>query len=179
MADTLTVVAAQGTAVVKGLHRAAAASVLSIADSSSDHYSSTSTALQISAGICPTNAVAPPPVRSSSSRIAGRTLLKRRRRTRRRSSSSDGSEDNGFVDGYGNGGDDGLSGGGGGRGWNFDGFGSFNWDDPSAYPADPAFDFVYEVICWIVFSNCVHFAFKKVVRFVAEGSADHERESVC
>ncbi|XP_057539563.1 uncharacterized protein LOC130817722 [Amaranthus tricolor] len=120
------------------------------------------------------DAVAPPPVRSCSHRTsARRTLLKRRRRTRRRSS-SDGEDDSGFF-----GGDDGgfYGGFGGGRGWNFDGSGGgggFNWNDwSSSYPEDPAFDFVYDVICWIVFSNCLHFAFKKVVRLITE-----EREKV-
>ncbi|KMS98961.1 hypothetical protein BVRB_3g067010 [Beta vulgaris subsp. vulgaris] len=141
------------------------------------HLLTTPDSLQIFSVIFPIDAVAPPPVRSrSSSRTsARRTLLKRRRITRRRSPPSDGEGDAGIF-----GGDDGgfFGGFGGGRGWNSDGFGGgggFNWNDysSSSYPDDPAFDFVYEVVCWIVFSNCLHFAFKKVVRFVAE-----EREKV-
>jgi hypothetical protein len=31
------------------------------------------------------------------------------------------------------------------------------------------------VIYWIALSNCVHFAFKKVVRIVADGIGDTER----
>ncbi|PQQ21448.1 uncharacterized protein Pyn_04615 [Prunus yedoensis var. nudiflora] len=69
--------------------------------------------------------------------------------------------------------------GGGGGGWNFDRFGGHNWDESSSSsPSDPAFDFVYEVMCWIALSNCVHFAFKRVIRIVADGLGDEERAKV-
>lgn len=93
----------------------------------------------------------------------------------------DGGEFGFFFDG---GDDDGAFGGGnswggGGSGWNFGGFGGSNWDEPSSNSiSDPAFDFVYEVLSWIVFSNCLHFAFKKVVRIVAGGLGDPAREKV-
>ncbi|XP_021721566.1 uncharacterized protein LOC110689147 [Chenopodium quinoa] len=133
--------------------------------------------LRTSSVIFPTDAIAPPPVRSRSASCtsARRTLLKRRRRTRRRSPPSDGEDDGGIFGGD----DSGFFGGfGGGSGWNsgFGGGGGFNWDDwssSSSFPDDPAFDFVYEVLCWIVFSNCLHFAFKKLVRLITE-----EREKV-
>ncbi|KNA07551.1 hypothetical protein SOVF_170690 [Spinacia oleracea] len=154
-------------------------SLSAMADSISlSHQLTITDSLQISSIIFPIDAVAPPPVRSRSScrTSARRTLLKRRRRTRRRSPPSDGEDDAGFFGGD----DSGFFGGfGGGRGWNSDGFGGgggFNWDDwssSSSYPDDPAFDFVYEVICWLVFSNCLHFAVKKVVRLITE-----EREKV-
>ncbi|GMH20061.1 hypothetical protein Nepgr_021902 [Nepenthes gracilis] len=132
---------------------------------------------QVSAVIFPVDAVASLPVRSTSYRIAHRTLLKRRCRTRRRSPSSGGSIDEGPFDGD-RSGNDGSSSGGGVRRWNFGGFGGFDSDDSSSYLADPAFDFVYEVVCWIVFSNCVHFAFKKVVRIISEEFYDQESEKV-
>ncbi|KAL2922979.1 Anion exchange protein 3 [Bienertia sinuspersici] len=136
----------------------------------------TLSSLQITSLIFPIDAVAPPPIRSRRTTSSGsRTLLKRRRRTRRKSPPSDGEDDGVFF-----GGDDGgLFGGfGGGRGWNFggDGGGGFNWNNDGSSPTnpdDPAFDFVYEVICWIVFSNCLHFAFKKILRLLTE-----EREKV-
>lgn len=71
---------------------------------------------------------------------------------------------------------DGLyGGGGGGRGWNSGGFGWSNWEwEGNSSPADPAFDFVYEVMCWIALLNCLHYAFKKVVRI----GGDSEREKL-
>ncbi|GAB2295244.1 hypothetical protein Dimus_029417 [Dionaea muscipula] len=181
MADALLVVAAQGTGFSKFLHhRASNATLISLTDFSSDASSSSSStttggSLHISALLQPLGAVAPPPVRPSSLRPVRRSLLKRRRRTRRRS--SDGNEDDGSVDRDGGGRDDDPSfGGAGGGGSSSNGFRWSNWDDSSSYPSDPAFDFVYEVLCWIVLSNCVHFAFKKVVRLLAEGFADQERE---
>lgn len=102
---------------------------------------------------------------------ARRTLLNRRRRTRLKSPLSDDEGDSGFF-----GGNDGsfYDGFGDGRDWNFGGSGNggggFNWNDFSFSPYldDPAFNFVYEVVRWFVFSNCLHFAFQKVVRLVTE-----------
>ncbi|XP_004296871.1 PREDICTED: uncharacterized protein LOC101293577 [Fragaria vesca subsp. vesca] len=141
--------------------------------------------LQISAFIFPVDTVAPPRVRSNSYRTATRTLIRKKRRTRRRSSSGDdpndgGEEDGGFFGGDGpffNGGWGG-GGGGGGGGWNFDRFGGNSWDDSSSSRSDPAIDFFYEVMGWIALSNCVHFAFKRMVRIVADGLGDEEREKV-
>lgn len=131
--------------------------------------------LSISAVIFALDALAPPPVKSNYSRTARKTLLRKKRRTRRKLFSG-GEDDDGFF------GDDGGDGPfGGGRGWNFGGFGGHNWEDESSSwssSSDPAFDFVYEVIYWIALSNCVHFAFKKVVRLVAGGIGDAEREKV-
>ena len=131
------------------------------------------------------DALAPPPVKSKTSR---RTLLRKRRRTRRRSQTDGDSggfgEEYGFFcggDGLfgGGGGGDGGGFGGGGRGWNFDKFGGHDWDEPSWWFSSRssgfAYGFVYEVIYWIALSNCVHFAFKKVVRIVADGIGDTER----
>lgn len=153
-----------------------------LSDSSTEQCSSSSSGvLPISAVIFPVNAVAPPPVKSNYYRTISRTLLRNKRRTRRKTRSdgdSDGAEDDGwffdgsdgsFFDGGRNGGD-----GGGGRGWNFDSFGGENWDEPSY--SGFAFDFVYEVLGWIALSNCVHFAFKKVIRIVAGGIVDADRE---
>ncbi|CAF2126553.1 unnamed protein product [Brassica rapa] len=68
--------------------------------------------------------------------------------------------------GFGGGGD----GGGGGKGWSYGGGG--NWDESSSSWSDPAMEFVYEVICWIALSNCVHFAFKRMVRIVTDGERE-------
>lgn len=62
--------------------------------------------------------------------------------------------------------------GGGGKGWN-GGYGGANWEEFSDNSiSDPAFDFVFEILCLIAMSNCLHFAFKKVVRIVADGFGD-------
>ncbi|KAJ6725504.1 F3E22.8 PROTEIN [Salix purpurea] len=135
------------------------------------------------------DALSPPPVKSKTTR---RTILRRRRRTRRRSKTygdaGDCGEEYGFFGGgdgdglfsCGGGGWDGF--GGGGRGWNFDKFGGHNWDESSGWfpsrSSDFACGFVYEVIYWIALSNCVHFAFKKVVKLVADGIGDTERGKV-
>ncbi|XP_050215848.1 uncharacterized protein LOC126666956 [Mercurialis annua] len=130
------------------------------------------------------DAIAPPPVKSKRKTIR-RTLLRKKRKTRRRSysggESEDGGEDLEFFGGDGDG--DGPFGGGsggnwsgGGRGWNFDRFGGQNWDESSSWSSSSkfAYGFVYEVIYWIALSNCLHFAFEKVSRFMADG----EREKV-
>ncbi|KAH7513402.1 uncharacterized protein LOC107433213 [Ziziphus jujuba] len=145
--------------------------------------------LKISAVIFPVDALAPPPVKSYSYRTLPRTLLRKKRRSKRKFLSGDDSEDGGEEeeeDGGFFGGDgpffSGGSGGGrggSGRGWNFDRFGGHSWDESSSSSSsDPAFDFVYEVISWIALSNCVHFAFKKVIRIVADGIGDGGREKV-
>lgn len=160
-------------------------------NSSAEQFSLSSAVLQVSSVIVPVDALAPPPVKADPYRTASRRLLRKKRRVRRRSAtggedSEHGNEggDGGFFgsDGpfFGGGGGGGF-GGGGGRGWNFDRFGGHNWDESSSSsPTDPAFDFVYEVISWIVLSNCVHFAFKKVVRIAAGGMGDDadDREKV-
>ncbi|KAF8401420.1 hypothetical protein HHK36_012359 [Tetracentron sinense] len=147
----------------------------------SSESSSAAGVLSISAGVLPIDAIAPPAVRSNSYRAALRTLSRQKRRTRRRSLTGD--FDDGEEDGFfGDGGDGPFGGGGyggyGGRGWNFDGYGGSNWEDSSSSSSDPAFDFVYEVLSWIALSNCVHFAFKKVIRIVAGGIGDPSREKV-
>ncbi|CAK9145610.1 unnamed protein product [Ilex paraguariensis] len=155
--------------------------VISISDSLSEQQLSSTI---ISAVIFPVDAVAPPPVKPSHLRTAPRTLLRKRRRTKRRSLTDGGDEDDGDYGFFGDASDgggfgNGPFGGGGGRGWNFDRFGGSNWEEWSSNSfSDPAFDFVYEVLCWIVLSNCLHFAFKKVVRIVADGIGDPAREKV-
>ncbi|GER33378.1 glycine-rich protein [Striga asiatica] len=111
---------------------------------------------------------------SADSRPPTRTLTKRRprriRRVRRRISIDYDGEENGmlvFSDGGGFSCGDGYFGGGGGggdggKGWNWEGF------SDNSVP-NPAFDFVYGVLCWIALSNCLHFALKKVVRLVEDG----------
>ncbi|KAF8085159.1 hypothetical protein N665_0678s0017 [Sinapis alba] len=112
-------------------------------------------------------------VRSSSYKTIRR--IRKKRRTKRVSFGGD-SEDGGdfgrfLLEGGGDdGGPFGFGGGngGGGKGWNFGGGGGGNWDESSSSSSwsDPAMEFVYEVICWIALSNCVHFAFKRIVRIV-------------
>ncbi|KAL5541321.1 hypothetical protein UlMin_044581 [Ulmus minor] len=183
--DRLSAATAQGLGFAIRRHCLTSSSQISVTDSASEQSSSSSGGLQISAVIFPVDALAPPRVKSNSFRTGARTLLRKKRRTRRRSSTGGGSddgpeEDDGFL------GDDGpfFGGGGGaggnnGRGWNSDGFGWHNWDESSSSsPSDPAFDFVYEVVSWIALSNCVHFAFKRVIRTVTDGIGDAEREKV-
>ncbi|XP_010914498.1 uncharacterized protein [Elaeis guineensis] len=122
------------------------------------------------------SAAPPTAVRSDFYRPAApRALVRRPRRTRRRSlTDGDGGEEDAFS-GDGDG-DDGPfgGGGGGGRGWNFGGGSNWSgsdWDgseSPSFSSSDPAFDFIYEIVCWIALSNCTHFAWKKLGRLLAE-----------
>ncbi|XP_039173788.1 keratin, type II cytoskeletal 68 kDa, component IB [Eucalyptus grandis] len=111
------------------------------------------------------------------------------RRSKRRSMSGDCPDEGGDVgdcrfyggDLFGGGfGPSGGGGGGGGGGWNF---GGPNLEDNTSSRFGPgsgfALDFVYEVMCWIALSNCVHFAFKKMLRSLAvEGVGDAAREKV-
>ncbi|KAL0817637.1 hypothetical protein Bca101_074081 [Brassica carinata] len=129
--------------------------------------------------IFPVDAIAPSPVRSSSYKTIRR--IRKRRRTKRVSYGGD-SEDGGdfgrFLLEGGFGGSDGPFGfggdGGGGKGWNYGGGGGGgSWDESSSSSwSDPAMEFVYEVICWIALSNCVHFAFKRIVRIVTDGERE-------
>ncbi|KAM2888600.1 hypothetical protein FF1_012304 [Malus domestica] len=188
--DTVTVTTtAQGLGFAKFLirrHDLTSNNQISITDTHPDQPSPSNGVPQISAVIFSFDAVAPPRARPNSTRTATRTLLRKKRRTRRRPSSGDDSNDGGEEDGGFFGGDGpffnggwGGSGGGGGGGWNFDRFGGNSWDEPSSSsPSDPAFDFVYEVMCWIALSNCVHFAFKRVIRILADGLGDAHREKV-
>ncbi|KAG6531824.1 hypothetical protein ZIOFF_005650 [Zingiber officinale] len=87
------------------------------------------------------------------------------RRIRRRTHTEGGGEDDGF---FGDGHDGPFGGGGdGGRGWN-SGDSDPGWDGSGdSSSSDPAFDFIYEVVCWIAFSSCAHFAFKRMGRLLA------------
>ncbi|KAM0962663.1 hypothetical protein ACFX1X_022139 [Malus domestica] len=187
--DTVTVATtAQGLGFAKFLtrhHDLTSNNQISVTDNHTDQSSPSIGVPQISAGVFPFDAVAPPRARPNSTRTATRTLLRKKRRARRRSSGGDDSNDGGEEDGGFFGGDGpffngGWSGsGGGGGGWNFDRFGGNSWDESSSSsPSDPAFDFVYEVMCWIALSNCVHFAFKRVIQIVADGLGDTDREKV-
>lgn len=130
--------------------------------------------LQISSAVLPVDAVAPPPVRSTACTIPRRTLLRRRRRIKRKLSGGDGSGDEGLFFGDGGDGGGGFGGSGGGGGWNFNNYGGGDdWDESSSSVPDPAFDFVYQVLSWIMLSNCLHFAFKKILRIVLD--ADREK----
>ncbi|KAL3626555.1 hypothetical protein CASFOL_030104 [Castilleja foliolosa] len=135
--------------------------VLSLSDTSSDQPPRSPTPFHISAA-------SPPPTRT----LTKRRTRKIQRVRRRIVIDHDGEEDGKFVfsDGGGfNSGDGYFGSGGGGSGWNFGGYGGANWEGfPDNSIPDPAFDFVYEVLCWIAMSNCLHFAFKKVARFVGD-----------
>ncbi|XVF28277.1 hypothetical protein REPUB_Repub15cG0015900 [Reevesia pubescens] len=175
--DALTIATSQGLGFAKLIldrhhYFTGNSSLSSSIDSSADNPG----ILHVTAGIVPIAAVAPPPVKSNSYKILPRTLLRMKRRTKRKlfggDESNDG-EDFGFF--FGNDGGDGYGpcggGGSGGSSGNFGGFGGQNWDEsssPSPWTVN-ALDFLYEVVCWIALSNCVHFAFKKVVRIVANG----------
>lgn len=147
--------------------------VLSLADASPDQASQSPPPFYIAAG----------------SRPATRTLTRRRLRRPRRVKRKISADDDGgdFSNGdmsflFGDGGNNSngggyFGGGGGGRGWNFGDNGGANWGEYSndnSIP-DPAFDVVYEVLCWVAMSNCLHFAFKKVVKFVADGLGDRAK----
>ncbi|KAG7995957.1 hypothetical protein I3843_01G136200 [Carya illinoinensis] len=165
IADTVNVATAQGLGFAKSILRRHC-------------VASHNNSLSISAVIFVVGALAPPTVRSIYSRTGARTFLRKKRRTRRGSFSgedSEDAEDDGFF-GDGGVGPFGGGSGGGGRGWNFDGFGGLNWDGSPSPSSHPAFDFVYEVICWIALSNCVHFAFKRIIRILADGIGDAEPE---
>lgn len=187
IADTVTVCTAkQGIAFGKSLlQRLDLANHISFADSVVDHQSPGGGIVQASAIIFPVDAIAPPPVRSSSYKTIRR--IRKKRRTRRVSFGGDGDDGGDFGrfllegDFGGNDGPFGFGGGGndgGGKGWNYGGgggggFGRDNWDGSSFSSwSDPAMEFVYEVICWIALSNCVHFAFKRIVRIVTDGERE-------
>ncbi|KAK7246360.1 hypothetical protein RIF29_41227 [Crotalaria pallida] len=117
----------------------------------------------------PVDAVSPPPVKSTACTIPRRTNLRRKRRIKRKLSGDDESGGEGFFFGGG-----GFGGSGGGGGWNFNNFGGGggNWDEsPSSVP-DPAFDFVYQVLSWIMLSNCLHFAFKRILQIIVDGDRE-------
>ncbi|KAK1430712.1 hypothetical protein QVD17_13656 [Tagetes erecta] len=124
--------------------------------------------LETRAQTLPIDAVAPPPVKPS---IIPKTHTRKRSRVRRKRKVDDhGADDGGGYDGGFFGG--GSFGGGGGNNGDGGGFDGFNFDDSSSSSSDPAFDFVYEALTWFVLSNCLHFAFKRVVRIFVDGSAD-------
>ncbi|CAN4103172.1 unnamed protein product [Withania somnifera] len=190
ISDTLTTVVTttQGLGFSKLLLNRSLNKVLSLSDSSSEKQSLSSAAAevrQISAVISPIDALAPPRVKYNNVKTAPRRLVRKARRIRRKSLAGGGADEgdeNGFLFNGGDydgpfGGGSNWNGGGGGRGWNFDGFGGANWEESSSF-SDPAFDFVYELMCWAALSNCLHFAFKKVVRIVADGFSDPARDKV-
>ncbi|PIA61275.1 hypothetical protein AQUCO_00300660v1 [Aquilegia coerulea] len=152
--------------------------------------SSSSTLLSISASISPVDSMAPPAVRPNIyKRGTPRTFTRRKRRTRRRSQTGESDDGHGEAGFYSDGGDgpfggsgsgNGGGGGGGGngdKGWNY--YGGADWDESSSSSfSDPAFDFVYKVIGWIVLYNCMHFAIKKIFRIGGNGFGDPSREKV-
>ncbi|CAJ1940958.1 unnamed protein product [Sphenostylis stenocarpa] len=173
LADTVAVTTTKGLSVLRDCQSTCN---FSLTDSATD---------QISAMIQPYDAVAPPPVKPTTYRLRRRTLLRRKQRTKRRLSGDHSGDTGNDVFLFGDGGDipfggAGGFGGGGGGGWNFNRFGDgHNWDEPSSSVPDPAFDFVYQVLSWIMLSNCLHFAVKKIIRIVAAGSiVDSGREKV-
>ncbi|XP_028751676.1 uncharacterized protein LOC114711439 [Neltuma alba] len=188
VADTVPLSSAKGLGVAKLLLLRSCCSTcnLSVTDSYAEQSSSSSPPssrfLQISALILPVDALAPPPVKPNTYRMPRRTVIRRKRRAKRRLSGGDSGDagDEGFF--FGDGGDPpfgGRSGFGGGGSWNFNRFGEgHNWDDSSSSYSDPAFDFVYQVLSWIMLSNCLHFAFKKIVRDFTDGIMDADREKV-
>ncbi|RAL38549.1 hypothetical protein DM860_002527 [Cuscuta australis] len=171
--------------------------LISLSDDQQSPLSSTSIFVQISAAVCPTDVVAPPPVGSNRIKAAPRRLARKARRVRRKLAGGGGGGEFEHVFGGGDGGgsfgggDGGGSfgggnswggsggGGGGGMGWNFNGFGGSNWGEEPSFnsSSDPAFDFVYKVLSWIMFSNCLHFAFTKVIKTVVT-DGDPAREKV-
>ncbi|KAF5752179.1 hypothetical protein HS088_TW01G00086 [Tripterygium wilfordii] len=183
VADTVTVFTKVGLGFASSLlhrHNYISNNVLSLSDCSADQSASSTGVIHAPAVIFLVDALAPPPVKPNSRRTVSRTLTRKKRRTKRKLFGGDDSgngEDGGFFGD--NDGDGPFSGGGnywgGGNGWNFGGFGGQNWDESSSSSSGFALDFIYEVIAWIALSNCVHFAFKKLLRTVADGIGDAER----
>ncbi|PKI65039.1 hypothetical protein CRG98_014508 [Punica granatum] len=145
-------------------------------DASSDHSQ---------AAVQPLRAFTPPQARSKS-----RTIRRSRCRSKRRLFKGDdsggeedfryyvdlSSEDNFwyYLNPSGNGPTGGgfafNGGSGGGGGGDSDRFDGRNWEDPSPpAPRSSSFviNFFQEVIYWIAFSNCLHFAIKKVIGIIA------------
>ncbi|XP_028795870.1 uncharacterized protein LOC114751356 [Neltuma alba] len=187
VADTTIGAASNGIGVAKILLRNFhACNTLSLIDSYAEQSSSSSPsarALQISSvSSNAVDAVASPPAKSCSCRVPRRTLLRRKRRNKRRLSGDDSENvgDEGFLSGDGGDGPSGGNDGGfGGGGWNYNGFGEGrDGDESSSSHSDPAFDFVYEVLSWIMLSNCLHFAFKKIIRSAADGIVGADRGKV-
>ncbi|OIV91690.1 hypothetical protein TanjilG_26543 [Lupinus angustifolius] len=117
------------------------------------------------------SAVAPPPVKSTARKMHRRNNLRRKRRIKRKLSGDEFGNEGFFGDGGDSGGGFGGSGGGG---WNFNNFGGGgDWDESSSSVPDPAFDFVYQVLSWIMLSNCLHFAFKRILQIILD--ADREK----
>nr|XP_043629614.1 growth/differentiation factor 7-like [Erigeron canadensis] len=118
---------------------------------------------EIRSQLLPIDAIAPPPVKPTTipkSRTGKRSRVRRKRKT-----DGFGAGESGDIGG-------GFFGGGGGNGDGpFGGGGNFGWEE-SPSPGDPAFDFIYEALTWFVLSNCMYFAFKRVVRIVIDGSGD-------
>ncbi|XP_056168793.1 uncharacterized protein LOC115682826 [Syzygium oleosum] len=168
-----------GLGLAKKLSLARSHHHIALSDSAGDPSAPSAAVLQISAAAAA--------VKSQACRTLPRRLVRRRRRSKRRSLSGDcpdEGDDVGDCGFYGSdpfGGGFGPGGGGGdGGGWNF---GGPNWEDDSSSRFGSgsgfALDFVYEVICWIALSNCVHFAFKKMLRSLAvDGIGDAAREKV-
>ncbi|XP_059282090.1 uncharacterized protein LOC132035930 [Lycium ferocissimum] len=152
---------------------------------SSEHQQSPPSAAAAATGVRQISAaLAPPPVKYNKVKSVPRRLTRKTRRTKRKLLSDEGDDENGvFFDGgdydgpFGGGGSSWSGSGGGGKGWNYGGFGGANWEESSSF-SDPAFDFVYELMCWAALSNCLHFAFKKMVRIVADGFSDPTRGKV-
>ncbi|CAL0309278.1 unnamed protein product [Lupinus luteus] len=119
------------------------------------------------------SAVAAPPVKSTARKMHRRSNLRRKRRIKRKLSGDEFGNEGFFGVGGDGGGGFGGSGGGGG-GWNFNNFGGGgDWDESSSPVPDPAFDFVYQVLSWIMLSNCLHFAFKRILQIILD--ADREK----
>ncbi|KAH0849874.1 LOW QUALITY PROTEIN: hypothetical protein HID58_096008 [Brassica napus] len=118
------------------------------------------------------DAISSSPVRASSYKTIRR--IRKKRRTKRVSFGEHGGDFGRFLlEGDFIGGNDGPFGsgggddGGGGKGWNYGGGG---WDESSSWSwSDPAMELL---ICWIALSNCVHFAFKRIVRIVTDGERE-------
>ncbi|OWM88138.1 uncharacterized protein LOC116206582 [Punica granatum] len=179
MTDNLTSAAARGLGFANLILLRRSMASVSLSEPSTDQSPPASSPLQISTAIFP-------PVQSNSCKTLPRRILRKRRSTRRISFSGDDSDGVGDYAPYGDdsaggyGPFDGGSGfyGGGSGGWSFGGYGSDDSSSRSHPGSRFAFDFIYEVICWIALSNCVHFAFKKVVRIAADVVADAGRGKV-
>ncbi|KAI9080044.1 hypothetical protein K1719_037977 [Acacia pycnantha] len=143
--------------------------------SSSSSFCSPSARVRQISSVCSNavHAVAAPPLRLNICRVPRRSLLRRKPRTKRRLPGDDSAEnlgDEGLFDGGGGPFDDGGFGGSSG-GWNYNRFGEGrdDGDESSSSWRDAVFLMVYQVVSWIMLLECLHFAFKKIVRPAAKG----------
>lgn len=126
------------------------------------------------------DAAAPPSVKIGSYRVAPRMLAYKARHTKRRphGGSGDGDDDGTEWDEGGFGGSGGWSG--SDDGWGGNDYWGASWNEESWWredASDAAFNFIYQVACWVSLTQCLQFALKKVLDVVHNGVEDSARDA--